>query len=179
MAVAFPNREAAVQWFAIRVRPRLEKLVSDALRSKDYTEFLPVFRVRRRWSDRFVTAELPLFPGYIFCRFNPERRLPILTTPGVMHVVGLGRVPLPLDEDEVAAVRAIVDSGLAAQPWPFLKSGDRVMLAEGPLRGVEGILVSADANRLVVNVTLLQRSVAVQIDREWVRPLANHPAAGA
>jgi transcription antitermination factor NusG len=179
MAVACPNREVEVRWFAIRVRPRFEKLVSDALRSKDYTEFLPVFRARRRWSDRFTTVELPLFPGYTFCRFNPERRLPILTTPGVMHVVGLGRVPIPVDDGEIAAVRAIVDSGLTAQPWPFLKSGDRVMLAEGPLRGVEGILVSADTNRLVVNVTLLQRSIAVQIDRDWVRPLTNLSAAGA
>ena len=100
--------------------------------------------------------------------------MPILTTPGVIGIVGAGRTPVPLDDEEIEAVRAILRSGLAAQPWPLLRVGSKVYLERGPLTGVEGIITNTDkVYRLVVTVSLLQRSVAVEIDREWARPIAD------
>ena len=161
------------QWYALQIQSRLGNIASSALRGKGYDEFLPLYTSRRRWSDRVKQIELPLFPGYLFCRFDPQdRTLPILSTPGVIGIVGAGRTPLPVDEAEIEAVRLVIRSGLAAQPWPYLELGSRVYLEAGPLAGLEGIVTNTDkVYRLVVSVALLQRSVAVEIDREWVRPV--------
>jgi transcription antitermination factor NusG len=159
-----------LSWFAVSTRPRWEKLVSEALEGKGFEAFLPVCASRRRWSDRIKELEVPLFSGYLFCRMSlQERRLPVLTTPGVRQIVGIGRTPVPVPEGEIDAIRAIVASGLAAQPWPFVKVGDRVRIKCGSLEGVEGILAASKKHhRLVVSVELLQRSVAVDIDQAWV-----------
>jgi transcription antitermination factor NusG len=168
------------QWFALRVRSNFEKPAAVALRGRGYEEFLPLYRAVRVWPTRIREVEVPLFPGYVFCRFNAADRLPILTTPGVVHIVGVGKTPAPIDNDELAAVRRILDSRLLAEPWPFVNVGERVLVAHGSLNGLEGIIVSLKKNcRLVVSVTLLQRSVAVEIDRSWIRPFgdAGHPPA--
>lgn len=164
------------QWYALQIQSRLASVASTVLQGKGYEEFLPVYTSRRRWSDRMKTIELPLFPGYLFCRFNPrDRMLPILTTPGVMGIVSAGKTPLPIAEDEIDAVRRVIRSGLAAQPWPYLNVGSRIYIEAGPLAGLEGVVTSTDKNyRLVVGVTMLQRSVAVEIDREWARPITSH-----
>ena len=121
-------------------------------------------------------VEAPLFPGYLFCRLDLQNRLPVLMTPGVTQIVGYNRIPVPVDESEVDAIRTTVASGLKSEPWPFLEAGDRVQIEQGPLRGLEGILLEVrGAQRLVLSVTLLQRSVAVEINPAFVRPLA--PAA--
>jgi transcription antitermination factor NusG len=167
-------------WFALKVRTCREKLVAALLRQKGFTEFLPLYRARRRWVDRFKEVECPLFPGYLFCRFDPLNRLPVLVTPGVSSVVGVGKIPVPVDESEVAAIQAMVESGLELGPWPFLEAGERVRIEEGPLRGVEGVLTEVDKRgRLVASITLLQRAVAVEIDRQWVRPITSAPRIGA
>ncbi len=145
-------------------------------RNKGYEEFLPVHQERRRWSDRFKSIELPLFPGYIFCRLNPEHRLPLLTIPAVLQFVGIGKIPVPIEDSEIAAIQAIVKSGLLAAPCPFLAVGQRVRVEEGPLAGVEGLLTEIrNQHRIVVSVSMLKRSVAVEIDRQWVRPAGSSP----
>ncbi|MGB7762983.1 MAG: UpxY family transcription antiterminator [Bryobacteraceae bacterium] len=160
------------QWFALRVKSRCERVVSTIARNKGFEEFLPLYECRRRWSDRTQSVELPLFPGYVFCRLNPQRRLPLLTIPGVLHFVGIGRTPVAIDEEEIVAIQSAVKSGLSAEPWPFLEAGQRVRLEDGPLAGLEGFLVEVRKRyRVVVSVSLLKRSVAVEIDREWVSPL--------
>lgn len=166
------NDSAAYRWFALRVKSRAEKVVSTIARHKGFEEFLPLYQCRRRWSDRFQSVDLPLFPGYVFCRLNPEFRLPLLTIPGVMSFVGIGKVPAPIDDAEIAAIQTAMGSGLLAEPYPFLEVGQRVLVEEGPLAGVEGILVEVrKQQRLAVSVSLLKRSIAVEIDRHWVRPL--------
>jgi transcription antitermination factor NusG len=161
-------------WYALRVQSRFGSLASATLRGKGYEEFFPLYRSRRRWSDRMKELELPLFPGYSFCRFDVSHRLPILTTPGVIGIVGIGKIPAPVDLDEIEAVRLILRSGLAAQPWPLLRVGSKVYIERGPLAGLEGIVTNTDkVFRLIVSVSLLQRSVAVEIDREWARPIAD------
>jgi len=147
-------------------------------RNKGFHEFLPLYQSRRRWSDRQKTVELPLFPGYLFCRLDPQRRLPILRIPGVLHFVGVGNVPMPIKETEIAAIEQAIQSGLVTEPWPFLELGQRVRLEAGPLAGLEGILVATSkVERLVVSVALLRRSVAVSIERRWVTSLENGPSA--
>ena len=161
-AVSYP-------WFALQTRCRYESFVAKQLAHKGYEILLPLYECRRRWSDRIKELELPLFPGYVFCRFNPLVRLPILMTPGVIQVVGIGRSPVPVDDAEIAAIQTAVQSGLPRQPWPFLQIGQRVRVECGPLCGLEGILVDFKGrHRLVLSMTLLQRSVAVEVDGAWV-----------
>ena len=147
-------------------------MVATLARQKGFEDFLPLYNVRRRWSDRFKTVELPLFPGYVFCRLDARNRLPLLTIPGVAGIVGLGKIPVPIDDAEIAALQVAVSAGLLAEPFPFLEVGQRIRLEEGPLQGLEGILVEVrKQQRIAVSVSLLKRSVAVEIDRNWVRPL--------
>jgi len=162
--------------YALFTQSRLAGLTSSMLRQKGYEVFLPSYSSKRRWSDRMKVVEAPLFPGYMFCRFDVRDRLPVLSTPGMISIVGAGAKPIPVDEEEIAAVRQIVRAGLATQTWPFLRAGARVRVHSGPLRGLEGILVNTDKiDRLVVSVTLLQRSVAVEIDRQWASPCGDTP----
>ena len=164
-------------WYALRVKSRCEKIVSTMAQNRGFQGFLPVYESRRRWSDRVKSVEFPLFPGYLFCRLNPQNRLPLLTIPGALHFVGIGRVPAPIDDAEIAAIQSAVRSGLWTEPWPFLEVGQRVRLEDGPLAGLEGILTAtAKQHRFVVSVSLLKRSVAVTIERHWAKPLdAGHP----
>jgi transcription antitermination factor NusG len=156
-------------WFALSVRCRYEKIVATFLDNKGYERLLPLYKLRRRWSDRIKESEAPLFPGYLFCRFDIHDRLPVLIIPGVHHIVGGTKTPTPVDIAEIEALRAVVHTGLPRQPWPFLQIGDRVRVEYGSLAGVDGILLQTkNRHRLILSVTLLQRSVAVDIDSAWV-----------
>jgi transcription antitermination factor NusG len=157
-------------WFALQVRTRHEMGVARHIRGIGYEEFLPLYMCRKRWSDRVKEVESPLFPGYLFCRFDPQNRLPILKIPGVIQIVGNSRQPIPVDESEINAIQSLVTSGIPNQPWPFLEVGERVHIEAGPLRGLEGVLVEfRGSRRLILSVTLLQRSVAVEMDAASVR----------
>src|SRR5689334_11204593 len=159
-------------WYALHVKPRFEKYVTGQLVGKGYDTFLPSYSTKRKWSDRVKTLELPLFPGYVFCRFNVNTRLPILITPGVMAVVGVGKAPAAIDEAEITAIQQVIKSGLPAQRWPYLNCGEIVRVETGPLEGLTGIVVRIKGfDRLVVSVSLLMRSVSVEIDRASVKPL--------
>jgi transcription antitermination factor NusG len=159
-------------WYALRVRTRHEKAIAALLEEKRYETFLPLYTTRRRWSDRMKELELALFPGYVFCRFDINRRLPILTTPGVMEVVGSGQMFIPVDDSEIQSLKVVAASPVSVEPWPYHYIGQRVRVDCGPLEGVEGLLLNVkNQERLVLSVTLLQRSVAVEIDQRWVRPV--------
>jgi transcription antitermination factor NusG len=161
-------------WFALQVRSRCEAGVANHLHGQGFERFLPLYRLRKRWSDRIKEVEVPLFPGYLFCRFDPHDRLPVLKTPGVMQIVGFRNGPAPVDESEVLALQTLVAAGAPHQPWPFLATGERVRIESGPLLGLEGILIEVkSSHRLVLSVTLLQRSVAVEIDSAFVQPLGS------
>lgn len=163
--------QKSVAWYALCVRPRYEKLANTMLANKGYETLLPLYKCRRRRPNRYREIQLPMFPGYLFCQFDPNVRLPILTTPGVLHVVGSGRAPIPIDPAEMDAVRHLAQSQLLAEPHPYLEVGQKVYIQEGPLVGTEGILlVKKNSHRLIVSVALLRRAVAVEIDRNWARP---------
>ncbi|MGC1382670.1 MAG: UpxY family transcription antiterminator [Candidatus Acidiferrales bacterium] len=165
-------QDSHLPWFALHVRSRFELTVASHLGGKGYECFLPTFKSRRRWSDRVKEIEAPLFPGYLFCRFDVLDRFPIVTTPGLIQIVGFNRAPVPVTESEIAALQQLVSSKLRHEPWPYLKAGARVMIEAGSLTGLEGIYIeSKGTHRLVLSVTLLQRSVAVEIDSAYVRVL--------
>lgn len=177
-AKCMKDRLTNFPWFALQVKARHEANVVEHLDGKGYEWFLPLYKLRKRWSDRIKEVEAPLFPGYLFCRLNPQNRLPILKTPGVIQIVGYNRVPIAVDELEIQAIQRMVASGIPNHPWPFLEAGDRVRIESGPLSGLEGILVDFKGNhRLVLSVTLLQRSVAVEIDSAFVSSLRSAPTA--
>ncbi|MBL8210690.1 MAG: UpxY family transcription antiterminator [Bryobacterales bacterium] len=158
-------------WYAINVKPRHEKAVSKALRNKGYEEFLPLCLTLNKIAKPGRGAEIPLFPGYVFCRFNGKDRLPILTTPGVFSILGNGSNLLPVEEDEIEMIQRVVQARMNPQPWPYLERGDVVRVEHGPLRGVEGIMQeSKGQHRLVVSVKLLQRAVSVLVDRSDIAP---------
>jgi transcription antitermination factor NusG len=160
------------RWYALYVRSRHEKVVESGLRSKGYSAFSPFYRTKRKRVDRIAEIDVPLFPGYVFCCFDPNIRLPILMTPGIVGVVGPGHRPEPVDDVEIASIRTLALSGHAVQPWPFLRSGQRIRLQSGPLIGAEGIFLRVkDEYHLVVSITLLQRAVSVVIEKDAVAPL--------
>jgi transcription antitermination factor NusG len=154
------------------VRSRHEKVVESGLRGKGYYAFSPFYRTKRKRVDRIAAIDVPLFPGYVFCHFDSNKRLPILTTPGIVRIVGPGNKPEPVDDIEIASIRTLALSGHPVQPWPFLRSGQRIRLQAGPLMGAEGIFLRVkDEYHLVVSITLLQRAVSVAIEKDAVAPL--------
>jgi len=161
-------------WVAVVVRPRAERKVQAGLTNAGLETFVPWHGVRRRWSDRIKILEQNLFPGYVFCRSTFTERLLVMNQPGVEWVVSFDRTPALIPDDQIAALRVAVRSGLPLGPWPFLKVGHRVRIEHGVLAGMEGTLArDSTAWRIVVTVEALQRSVAVEVDRDLIRPVLN------
>jgi transcription antitermination factor NusG len=159
-------------WYALWVHSNAEKRVAAALEERCYTSYLPLYRQRSRWSDRVKTLDRVLFPGYVFCRFDPSQRVFITGVPGITKIVGFNTHLATIPESEIEAVRRLVSSGLPAIPWPYLKEGDRIRITKGALEGIEGILCQNKSElRVVVSINLLQRSVSVEIDRECIEPI--------
>jgi len=159
-------------WFALQVWVRKESTIATQLQSRGFECLLPKYKSVREWSDRKKEVEQPLFPGYVFCRFDYTRRGPVVVTPGVLQVVGCGRTPIAVDDKEIEAIQIAMASGIPSQPWPYLEVGERVRIHTGRLSGVEGILVNFKGkHRVVLCVSLLQRSVSLEVDVEWVGSL--------
>ncbi|HWZ99291.1 MAG TPA: UpxY family transcription antiterminator [Candidatus Dormibacteraeota bacterium] len=160
------------KWYALQVRTRWESSTSVLLSGKGYQTLLPTYKAKKSWSGRLKEVDAPLFPGYVFCKFDAKNRLPILVTPGVISVIGRGKVPLPVEDTEIDAIQTAVSSGFQAEPWPFLEAGQKVRIESEPLQGLEGILINFKGNhRIVLSVSLLRRSVALEIDRSCVKPV--------
>lgn len=166
------EREPVLAWYAIHVKSRVEKTIADCLARKGFEIFLPVQKCRRRWSDRYKEIEIALFPGYVFGRFDPRDRLPILTTPSVFAIVGDSISLTPIPPEQMESVRRLTVSGQIVEPCPFLKIGEKVSIERGPLAGVKGILTRIrNTWRVVVSVDLIQQSISVEVDRECLRVL--------
>ena len=159
--------ESATQWFALYVKLRHERVVSELLLKKGFESFAPSYLERKLCRDKVHEIDMPLFPGYVFARFDPRFRMPILTTPGVREVVGYGRVPVPIPAQEMDVVREVASSRHRVEPCRYLATGSRVRIVCGPLAGVEGILEETRSScRVVVSVSLIQRSIRVEVDRD-------------
>ena len=157
-------------WYAVRVRSNFENTVSTVLRGKGYQEFLPTHRSRTKTTHKAI--ELPLFPGYVFCRLDITKRLPVMITPGVVNFVSFGSTPCAIPDEEIEAVQQMVRSKLPVGPWPHLRAGQKILIERGPLAGLEGMLVEhKGAFRIAVSISLLQRTIVAEIDNDWVRPI--------
>ncbi|HEX6566226.1 MAG TPA: UpxY family transcription antiterminator [Chthoniobacterales bacterium] len=162
----------ADRWYALQVRTRWEDSTATLLAGKGYRTFLPSIKTKERRSGRSKEIAKPLFSGYVFCQFDAVNRLPILVTPGVIAVVGRGRTPIAIEDSEISAIQRVVSCGFQPEPWPYLEVGQSIRIEDGALSGLEGILVSfKGSRRIVVSVSLLKRSVALEIDRSSVGPV--------
>jgi transcription antitermination factor NusG len=172
------SQQTGESWFAVQVRARWEHSTSTLLSGKGYQTLLPTYPAERRWGGRVRSMQAPLFPGYVFCRFDVCKRLPVLITPGVIALVSRGRIPVPVEAGEMAALETLVASGLPAEPWPYLEVGQRVRIEDQALQGMEGILLGFKGHRrIVVSIALLRRSVALEIDRARITPLGKADTA--
>jgi len=156
-------------WFALQTRPKNERKVESLLRQKGYECFTPTYRLKRKWSDRVVEIDFPLFPGYVFCRFNASALGKAISTQGVTRIVGFGGTPAEVAREEIESLQLLAQSNFLREPWKYLPSGTIVLVETGPLAGVQGIISAGENNmRLVISVTLLQRSVAIQLGEDTV-----------
>ena len=156
-------------WFALQTKPKNERKVEQLLRQKGYDCFAPTYRLKRRWSDRTVEIDFPLFPGYVFCRFSPSVLGKAISTQGVVRIVGFGGKPAEIAVEEIEALQLLAQSNFLREPWKYLPDGTNVLVETGPLAGVHGIInVDENKRQLIISVTLLQRSVAIQLDENTV-----------
>lgn len=158
-------------WYALYVRSRHEKSVSAQLEAKQHEVFLPLYTARHKWADRWKNVTLPLFQGYVFCRFQAQKRSAVLTTTGVIDVVRIGSEPAEIDSAVIESIQAAVKSPLMTEPYTGLVEGQQVIMTGGPLTGVRGRLVKIkESLRFVISVELLNRSVLVEIESDWIVP---------
>ena len=166
------------QWYALRVKPQHERTVSYSLHKRGFDRYVPLYKSFRRWADSLKELELPIFPGFVFCRLTSFDVPAVLATPAVYQLVGRGSVPAPIEDHELHTVQRIESAGLPVIPWPCLKDGQTVRIARGPLAGLTGLLAcSSKTWHVVVNISLLQRGVAVAVDRGDLAPMTMAAAA--
>ncbi|HEY6250023.1 MAG TPA: UpxY family transcription antiterminator [Candidatus Angelobacter sp.] len=152
-------------WFAVQVRPRFELTTARVLQSKGYGSYVPLYKEKRQWSDRQKEVESPLFPGYVFCRFRAEAHLPIVTTIGVIRILGTKKQFIVIEDAEMQAIQKAADSAESApEPHPYIAVGSKVRVVTGPLAGVEGILSEHKNRRLILSIGAIQRSLSVTIE---------------
>ncbi len=157
---------SSVAWYAVRVKSNRERTTAAGLMGKGFDVFLPEYirsRGRGRNGERIV-----LFPGYVFGRFDARNRLPVLTLPGVIHIVCVGKTPAPVDATELESLQLLLQTGLPINPDEQYAIGERVKIDNGPLTGASGVIAGEENRRLLVSITLLQRSVSVALPREWI-----------
>jgi transcription antitermination factor NusG len=160
------------EWFALQVHTGRERWVASYLASWNFNQLILLQKDVRQWSDRRKLIETPVFPGYVFCQFELEKRSSVLSAPGVLRVVGHGKTPVPIADEEIVALQKLVKTTYPVQRWPYLREGDLMRIDGGSLDGLTGRFVRIKNDcRIVVSVTLLQRSVAVEVDQSRVTPI--------
>ncbi|MGC1484001.1 MAG: UpxY family transcription antiterminator [Candidatus Acidiferrum sp.] len=177
-AVAHPcgsdELEAYIQprWYAAYTCANHERRVADQFLERGVENFLPQYESVRKWKDRKVRLQMPLFPGYVFVHLPLQNRLNVLQVPGVAYLVGSAGRPVAVPEEEFARIRGLLRKGLRAEPHPYLATGRRVKVRSGPLEGMAGIVVRRkNGNRLVISLELIQRAMAVDVDSADVEEL--------
>jgi len=168
-----PLEAADAPWYVTYTCPRHEKYVAQQLIERNIGSFLPLYTSVRRWKDRRKRLELPLFPGYVFVQMTDRNRLDILRLPGVVQIVSFQGKPAPVPLAEIEALRRGVIGSVVVHPHPYLQVGRRVRIVNGPMAGIEGIFVRRkDQVRIVISISLIQRSVAMEIGEADVEPVA-------
>jgi transcription antitermination factor NusG len=168
-----PNRASShTRWYAVYTCPRHEKVVMRQLESKSIEAFLPVYLTVNRWKNRRAQIENPAFPSYVFTRINLSERNRVLATSGVLRMLSFNGTPAPIDDAEIEAVRLCMDRGATLEAYPSLVVGDRVRVRSGLLEGLEGMISRCkNDRRLIVPISLINQSVAVEVDVQLLEPL--------
>lgn len=167
------------EWWAVYTRHQHEKAVEQMLLAKGFEVFLPLYESIRRWKDRRKLLSLPLFPCYVFVRGGLDRRLQVVSTPGVHMILYRGEQVASIPKEEIEAIRKTVEGPFRVEPHPFLKCGQRVRVIHGALEGVEGVLIrKKNLFRLVLSVEMLAQAVAVEIDASDVIPVPGRGVSG-
>src|SRR5260370_10283938 len=171
--VLIQSSEGGLVWVAVQVRPNYEKTVAAHFHATAQEHFLPLYRSRQRWSDRVKEVYRPLFPGYLFCRYARQNRTGILSTNGVVRIVGYGGDPAPVADEQIVAIRRIIRAPLFCAPLANIPEAASVRITTGPLKGLEGRLLARNSKkqRFIVGLTLLQRAVEVELDGDWLTPI--------
>ena len=163
-------------WYAIQTRSRHEKMVRDQLAAKSITHLLPLWRKRSIWKDRVKFVDVPLFSGYLFGYFALQDKVAVLETVGVARLVGINGKAMTIPEEQIAAVRTMMEHRLPCSPHPYLVEGMRVRIKCGLLAGAEGILIEKrQRHRLVISMDIIHQAVAVDVDSAEVEPLGPRP----
>ncbi|MCB9799898.1 MAG: UpxY family transcription antiterminator [Candidatus Omnitrophica bacterium] len=177
-ALVVPSPETSFQiaqknWYALYTKSRHEKLTYRELSKKGIESFLPIRQLKRQWSDRSKTIEEPLFPGYLFVRIPPTEKKNVLMTAGSVCLVGRSAgEPVAIPENEILTVKRFVAEEIQIDPFPYLRSGQRVRVRSGIFKGVEGFIVRKEKNcRLVISLDLLMQSVSTEIDSACVEKI--------
>jgi len=172
---SFTSQAPEMPWFVVKVRTRAETRIAELIRDIGYHVYLPLLTETRQYSDRVRKAVVALFPGYVFCSLDVSKRLPVLMVPGVEYFVSFNGEPATVPHTELSAIESALASGLAVHPCEYLTEGDTIRVMVGSMRGVEGVLVrTKTGGRLIVSVHLLQRSVCVEVPRDWISPVGRH-----
>jgi transcription antitermination factor NusG len=168
-------RKLDLRWYAAYTRSRHEKRVFDRLRAMSIESFLPLCNTLSRWKDRNVFVQLPLFPGYLFVHIGFQDWLRVLQLPGVVRFVGQNHRPEPLPENEIEALRSALSQNIPVEPHTFLKSGEKVLIANGPFEGMEGVLLRKNRWRVVLSLSQIYSSFVLEVDAHDVYPVTSIP----
>jgi len=159
-------------WYVVYTRANHEKRVAEQLEYRSIEHLLPLYESVRRWKDRRMQLQMPLFPGYVFVRFSLHNRLQVLQVPGVVRLVGFDGQPEPLAESEIEKLRDRLSGGVNVEPHPYLTVGRRARIRRGPLEGCEGILIRRKGKyRVVISIEMIMRSVVADVDLVDIEPL--------
>ncbi len=171
-SVAEKDSYTETLWYAGYTAARHEKRVAEHFAQRDVEHFLPLYETMRRWKNGRHRVRLPLFPGYIFVHIALRDRLRVIEVPGLVRLVGFNRLPYPLPEVDVSKLIDVLSKGVLAEPYPYLTSGTRVEIRNGPLQGMTGILLRRQNRcRLVISVNLIMRSMIVEVEASDVVPV--------
>jgi transcription antitermination factor NusG len=164
-------------WHALYTRHQHEKAIARILTLKGFETFLPLYQEPRRWQDRVKLLSLPLFACYVFLKGDLERRLDIITTPGIHGFISSAGRPASIPAVEIDAIRRSLESGVYVEPHPFVNRGEWVRVKSGPLDGIQGILVrKKNLYRLVLSVEMLGKAAAVEVDATQVERINDKPS---
>jgi len=161
-----------MHWYAIYTKPRAEKRVFERLVDKEIETFLPLINKVRIWKDRKKKIEMPLFPGYLFVKFDYKNRFDILQTDGIVKIINFSGVPAVVPDWQIDSLRKLLDHPETLQLENAMRPDDLVEVTEGPFKGVKGCVKTVkDVSRLVITIDGLQQSVSIEIDTVFLKKI--------
>lgn len=159
-----------LHWYALHTRSRHEKFINDQLAHRGIESFLPIRRLKRRWSDRTKIIDEPLFKGYIFVKTNLQNKRDVLSVKGAVKFVSAGSQPIALPEKDILSIKTIVEQEIELDRYPYLNEGDRVYIKKGPLKGIEGYIIRKSPKncQLVISIDAIMQSASIKVDASMV-----------